>query len=138
MLYNDTDFELTCFYEYFLKCGKIVALIVRKCYTQCSKTQNTKKGCIIMNKTQLIQVVADKTELSRKDAEAAVNAVFEAIVEAMKADDKVQLIGFGAFGVKEVAAKKYVDRFGGGREVTKPAYKKPTFVAGKALKDALN
>ena len=103
-----------------------------------ARPNNTKKGCIIMNKTQLIQVVADKTELSRKDAEAAVNAVFEAIVEAMKAGDKVQLIGFGAFGTKEVAAKKYVDRFGGGREVTKPAYKKPTFVAGKALKDALN
>ena len=137
-MYNEPTLKLTYFYEHFLKYGKIVALNVRKCYTQLSKTKKTKKGCIIMNKTQLIQVVADKTELSRKDAEAAVNAVFEAIVEAMKAGDKVQLIGFGAFGVKEVAAKKYVDRFGGGREVTKPAYKKPTFIAGKALKDALN
>lgn len=91
-----------------------------------------------MNKTQLIQVVAEKTELSRKDAEAAVNATFEAIVEAMKAGDKVQLVGFGAFGVKEVAAKEYVNRFGEGQKVLKPACKKPTFVAGKGLKDALN
>lgn len=91
-----------------------------------------------MNKTQLIQVVAEKTELSKKDAEAAVNATFDAIVEALKAGDKVQLIGFGAFDVKDVSAKKYVDRFGGGKEVLKPAYKKPAFIAGKALKDALN
>ncbi len=91
-----------------------------------------------MNKTQLIQVVAEKTELTRKEAEAAVNATFEAIVEAMKAGDKVQLVGFGAFGVKDVAAKEYVNRFGEGQKVQKPACKKPTFVAGKGLKDALN
>lgn len=100
--------------------------------------KKTRKVVIIMNKTQLIQVVAEKTDLTRKDAEAAVNAVFEAITEAMKAGDKVQLIGFGAFGVKDVAPKKYVNRFGEGEELIKPAYKKPTFIAGKALKDALN
>ncbi len=91
-----------------------------------------------MNKTQLIQVVADKTELSKKDAEAAVNATFEAIVEAMKAGDKIQIVGFGAFGSKDVAAKEYINRFGGNGKVVKPAYKKPTFSAGKGLKDALN
>jgi DNA-binding protein HU-beta len=91
-----------------------------------------------MNKTQLIQVVADKTELSKKDAEAAVNATFEAIVEAMKAGDKVQLVGFGAFAVKDISSKEYVNRFGEGQKVVKPACKKPTFVAGKGLKDALN
>ncbi len=91
-----------------------------------------------MNKTQLIQVVADKTNLSKKDSEAAVNAVLAAIEEALKAGDKVQLIGFGTFGVKEVAAKEYVNRFGDQGKVLKPACKKPTFTAGKALKDALN
>lgn len=91
-----------------------------------------------MNKTQLIQVVAEKTELSKKDSEAAVNAVFSAIEEALKAGDKVQIIGFGSFGVKEVAAKEYVNRFGAGQKVVKPACKKPAFVAGKGLKDALN
>ncbi len=91
-----------------------------------------------MNKTQLIQVVADKTNLSKKDAEAAVNAVLSAIEEALVAGDKVQIVGFGTFGVKEVAAKEYVNRFGGNEKVVKPACKKPTFSAGKGLKDALN
>lgn len=91
-----------------------------------------------MNKTQLIQVVSDKTNLSKKDSEAAVNAVFCAIEEALKAGDKVQLIGFGTFGVKEVSAKEYVNRFGGNEKVLKPACKKPTFSAGKGLKEALN
>ena len=50
-----------------------------------------------MNKTQLIDVVATKTDLTKKGAEAAVNAVVEAIAEALKAGDKVQLIGFGTF-----------------------------------------
>ena len=91
-----------------------------------------------MNKAQLIQVVADKTNISKKDAEAAVNATSEAIIEALKAGDKVQLIGFGAFDVKDVAEKKYTDRFGSGATVVKPAYKKPTFAPGTAMKDALN
>lgn len=91
-----------------------------------------------MNKTQLIQVVAEKTNLSKKDSEAAVNAVLSAIEEALKAGDKVQLVGFGTFGVKEVAPKEYINRFGNQEKVLKPACKKPTFTAGKALKDALN
>ena len=91
-----------------------------------------------MNKSQLIQVVADKTGLPRKQAEAAVNATFDAIVEALKAGDKVQLVGFGAFSVKTMAAKEYVNRFNENQPVLKPACKKPTFTAGKGLKDALN
>ena len=91
-----------------------------------------------MNKVDMIATMAEVSGLSKKDCEAALTAFLAATEKALKAGDKVQLIGFGAFGVKEVAAKKYVDRFGGGREVTKPAYKKPTFIAGKALKDALN
>ena len=58
-----------------------------------------------MNKTQLIDVVAVKTGLKKKEAEAAVNATVEAIAEALKAGDKVQLIGFGTFEVKERAAR---------------------------------
>ena len=91
-----------------------------------------------MNKTQLIQVVADKTNLSKKDSEAAVNAVLAAIEEALKAGDKVQLVGFGAFDVKTVSAREYVNRFNENQPVLKPACKKPVFTAGKGLKDALN
>ena len=58
-----------------------------------------------MNKAELIEVVAAKSELSKKDAEAAVNATVEAIKEALKAGDKVQLVGFGTFAVKARAAQ---------------------------------
>ena len=92
----------------------------------------------IMNKTQLIQVVSDKTGLPKKQAEAAVNATFDAIVQALQAGDKVQLVGFGAFDVKTVSAREYVNRFNENQPVLKPACKKPVFTAGKGLKDALN
>ena len=90
-----------------------------------------------MNKTQLIDVVATKTDLKKKDAEAAVNAVVEAIAEALKAGDKVQLIGFGTFEVKESAARQGRNpRTGETIEIA--ASKTPAFSAGKALKDAIN
>ena len=90
-----------------------------------------------MNKTQLIDVVATKTDLKKKDAEAAVNAVVEAISEALKAGDKVQLIGFGTFEVKESAARQGRNpRTGETIEIA--ASKHPAFAAGKALKDAVN
>ena len=63
-----------------------------------------------MNKTQLIDVVATKTGLTKKAAEAAVNAVNEAITEALKAGDKVQIIGFGTYEVKERAAREVPHR----------------------------
>ena len=90
-----------------------------------------------MNKTQLIDVVATKTYLKKKDAEAAVNAVVEAISEALKAGDKVQLIGFGTFEVKESAARQGRNpRTGETIEIA--ASKRPVFSAGSAFKKAVN
>ena len=90
-----------------------------------------------MNKTQLIDVVATKTGLKKKDAEAAVNAVNESITEALKAGDKVQIIGFGTYEVKERAAREGRNPKTG-EAITIAASKAPTFAAGKALKDAVN
>ena len=90
-----------------------------------------------MNKTQLIDVVATKTGLTKKAAEAAVNAANEAITEALKAGDKVQIIGFGTYEVKERAAREGRNPKTG-ETITIAASKSPVFSAGKALKDAVN
>ena len=92
---------------------------------------------MIMNKTQLIDVVATKTGLTKKAAEAAVNAVNEAITEALKAGDKVQLIGFGTYEVRERAAREGRNPKTG-ETITIPAAKKPVFSASKVLKDEVN
>ena len=87
-----------------------------------------------MNKTDLVNVVAAEANLSKKDAEAAVNATFAAIAGALKNGDKVQLIGFGTFEVKTVAAREGRNPKTG--EVIKiEASKKPSFTASKVLKD---
>ena len=89
-----------------------------------------------MNKTELINAVAEKADLSKKDADAAVAAALEAIAGALAQGEKVQLVGFGDFEVKERAART------GRNPRTKqtieiPASKAPVFKAGKALKDAV-
>ena len=90
-----------------------------------------------MNKTDLINVVAAEAGLSKKDSEAAVNATLAAIANALKEGDKVQLIGFGTFEVKDVAAREGRNPKTG--EVIKiDACKKPGFSASKALKDLVN
>ena len=89
-----------------------------------------------MNKTELINAVADKTELPKKDAEAAITAVVEAISEALAQGEKVQLVGFGSFEVKKRAARTGLNpRTKETIEI--PASAVPTFKAGKALKDAV-
>ena len=90
-----------------------------------------------MNKTELIAEVAAKTELSKKDAEKAVNAVFESIVNALKADEKVSIVGFGAFEAKTRPARKGHNP-ATGKEIEIAATKAASFKVGKALKDALN
>ena len=89
-----------------------------------------------MNKTQLIDVVATKTGLKKKEADAAVAATIEAIAEALKAGDKVQLIGFGTFEVKERGAREGRNPKTG-EAMTIAASKRPVFAAGKALKDSI-
>ena len=89
-----------------------------------------------MNKTELINAVAEKTELSKKDADAAVSAVFEAVTEALAREEKVQLVGFGSFEVK-VRAERLGRNPKTKEEIHIPASKTPVFKAGKALKDAV-
>ena len=89
-----------------------------------------------MNKIELIAAVAEKADLSKKDAEAAINATVEAITEALSQQEKVQLVGFGSFEVKARAAR--VGRNPKTKEAIQiPASKTPVFKAGKALKDAV-
>ena len=89
-----------------------------------------------MSKADLINVVAAKTEIKKKDVELVVNAALDAIVEAMKAGDKVQLMGFGTFEVKETAEREGRNPKTG-EQIQVPAHKVPAFSAGKALKDAI-
>ena len=89
-----------------------------------------------MNKTELIAAVAEKTDLSKKDADAAVSAVLGAITDALKAGDKIQLVGFGTFEVRNRAAKQGRNPRTG-ETMTVPASKVPAFKAGKAFKDAV-
>ncbi len=87
-----------------------------------------------MNKSELIAAIAAKAEISKKDAEGALNATIDAIKGALKKGDKVQLVGFGSFEVRARGERK-------GRnpqtkkEIVIPATKVPVFKAGKALKD---
>lgn len=90
-----------------------------------------------MNKTELIAAVAEKAEISKKDAEKALKAFVDVITEELKKGEKIQLVGFGTFEVSERAERE-------GRNpqtkqtITIPASKAPKFKAGKALKDAIN
>ena len=89
-----------------------------------------------MNKSELINALAEKASFSKKDAEKAVASVLDQITEALKAGDKVQLVGFGTFEVRNRAAKQgHNPRTG--EPMTVPASKLPAFKAGKALKDAV-
>ena len=90
-----------------------------------------------MNKTQLVDVVAKATELKKKDADAAVSAVLEAIASALADGDKVQVVGFGTFEVTERAAREGHNPFNG-EKIMIPASKTVSFSASKALKGRLN
>ena len=87
-----------------------------------------------MNKATFIARIADKTDLTRKQAEAAVNAFTETVLEALKDGDKVQMMGFGTFEIKERAAR--VGRKPStGETIEIPAKRVPSFKAGKGFKD---
>lgn len=90
-----------------------------------------------MNKTELIAAVAEKTEVSKKDAEKAVAAVLDTISDAMVSGERVQLVGFGTFEVRERAARTGKNPRTG-EAVSIPASKVPAFKAGKGLKDIVN
>ena len=90
-----------------------------------------------MNKSELVASVAEAAELTKKDAEKAVNAVFSSVQKALVEDDKVQIIGFGTFEVRTRAARKGRNPQTG-ETIEIPESKNPVFKAGKALKDAVN
>ncbi len=89
-----------------------------------------------MNKTQLIEAVAESAGLKKKEAEAAVNATFEAIENALKAGEKVQLIGFGTFEVK-TRGERVGHNPKTGEQITIAESKYPAFSAGKSFKDSV-
>lgn len=90
-----------------------------------------------MNKTELITAVAEKAEISKKDAEKAVKAFTDVISDELVNGEKVQLVGFGTFEVSERAAREGRNPKSG-EVMTIAASKTPKFKAGKALKDMVN
>ena len=90
-----------------------------------------------MNKAELINAVSEKTGLTKKDCEKAINATFATIEESLEAGERVQLVGFGVFDIKERAP-----RIGRNpktkEEIAIPARRVPTFKAGKSLKDSVD
>ena len=88
------------------------------------------------NKAELVSEVAAKTKLTKKDVSEAVDAIFESIQEDLAKGEKVQLIGFGTFEVRERAARKGRNPQTGA-EIEIPSSKVPAFKPGKALKDAV-
>lgn len=90
-----------------------------------------------MNKTELISAVAEQAALSKKDAEKAISAVIDSITNALAEGDKVQLVGFGTFEVREREARKGKNPRTG-EEISIPASKVPAFKAGKPLKETIN
>ena len=90
-----------------------------------------------MNKTELIAAVAEQSGLSKKDAEKAISALVESISETLAKGEKIQLVGFGTFEVRERAAREGVNPRTGDK-IKIAASKAPVFKAGKALKDAVN
>ncbi|GLI19021.1 transcriptional regulator [Tepidanaerobacter syntrophicus] len=90
-----------------------------------------------MNKAELISMMAEKSGLTKKDSEKALNAFIEAVEEALAKGDKVQLVGFGTFEVRERSARKGRNPQTG-EEIDIPAASVPAFKPGKALKDNIN
>ena len=90
-----------------------------------------------MNKAELVAAIAEKSEISKKDSEAALKAFTDVVAEELKKGEKIQLVGFGTFEVAERAARTGRNPQTGA-EMTIPASKAPKFKAGKALKDAIN
>lgn len=90
-----------------------------------------------MNRMELVAAIAEKSELSKKDAEKALKAFTDVVAEELKKGEKIQLVGFGTFEVSERAAREGRNPQTG-ETMTIAASKSPKFKAGKALKDVLN
>lgn len=90
-----------------------------------------------MNKTELVAAIAEQAKISKKDADAALQAFTEVVGDALKKGDKISLVGFGTFEVSERAAREGLNPRTK-EKITIPASKAPKFKAGKALKDKVN
>lgn len=90
-----------------------------------------------MNRTELIAEVAEKAEISQKDADAAVTAIIDVVTESLRRGEKVQLVGFGTFDIKERAARM-AHNPQTKELISVAASKVPVFKAGKALKDTVD
>ena len=90
-----------------------------------------------MNKSELVNAICEKTNTSKKATEISLNAFIEVITDALKNEEKVQLVGFGTFETKKRAARKGINPQTK-EEIKIPASKAPSFKAGKALKDIVN
>ena len=90
-----------------------------------------------MNKTEHIAAVAEKAELSKKDAEKAVNALLDTVVEEVAKGEKIQLVGFGTFERRERKEREGCNPQTGAK-IPIPASMVPAFKVGKAFKDAVN
>lgn len=91
-----------------------------------------------MNKTELVAYVADQTGLTKKDSQAALEAVIGGIEDALKKGEKVQLVGFGTFEVRDRKARKGRNPQRPDEVMEIPASKAPVFKAGKGLKELVN
>lgn len=91
-----------------------------------------------MNKTELIAAITEKAGFTKKDAEKALNSVVDVITEALQKGDKVQIVGFGSFEVKDRPERVARNPQAPDQEITIPASKAPVFKAGKSLKEAVN
>ena len=90
-----------------------------------------------MTKADLINAIAEKAEFSKKDSEKALNAVISSITDALVSGDKVQIVGFGTFEVRQRDAEEAINPRTK-EKIQIPAKKAPAFKAGKALKDVVN
>lgn len=105
-------------------------------YTPEAPSPDTIQEDQTMNKTELIAAVAEKASISKKESEVVINAALDTIIDSLKNDEKVQLVGFGSFETKHRAER--TGRNPKTKEsITIAASKVPTFKAGKAFKDAV-
>lgn len=89
-----------------------------------------------MNKSELVKSIAEKAEITQKDAAKALDATVEAVQKALASGDKVQIIGFGSFEVRDRKERKVISP-ATGEEIKVPATKVPAFKPGKSLKEAV-
>jgi DNA-binding protein HU-beta len=119
------------FFAFYIACFK--ECMYNYIHWKTNQRTNLKED-FLMNKNELIAAVAEKAETSKKDAEKMVNCFVSVVGDTLAKGEKVQLVGFGTFEVRQRAARKGLNPLTK-QEIDIPASKAPAFKAGKALKD---